>query len=110
MTNGCVQVVPGTHALGLLSKQGHVISAEHERLHASDEQAAYLELKAGEVVALHNHLLHRSGVNGTDRSRRGFSVCYMDAAIHRVTDGRGFPVVFGEDSLRVKGGRVIGAF
>jgi phytanoyl-CoA hydroxylase len=26
----------------------------------------------------HNWLLHRSDVNRTDQSRRGFSVCYMD--------------------------------
>ena len=40
----------------------------------------FLELAAGDVALLHNHLLlHASDVNRSDTSRRAFSVCYMDA-------------------------------
>ena len=31
------------------------------------------------MALLHNYLLHASGVNNTDISRRAFIVCYMDA-------------------------------
>ncbi|MBI3829582.1 MAG: phytanoyl-CoA dioxygenase family protein [Planctomycetes bacterium] len=98
--NGCVQVMPGTHRLGLLSKQGHTISAEQERQHCPEEKIVYLELKAGEVVLLHNWLIHRSDVNKTDVSRRGFSVCYMDGRTRQVKNGGTFPIVFGEGALK----------
>ena len=104
VANGCVEVVPGSHKLGLLSKRGHTISKEHESKHAENADSVFLELKAGEVVALHNFLLHRSGVNETPNSRRGFSVCYINGAIHRTNDPekKPFPRVFGPDALKVE--------
>jgi hypothetical protein len=78
--NGCVEAIPGSH-------RGGLINPEHSSGFLSEEQAAeictpdkvvYLELEPGEVVLLHNWLLHSSDVNRTDVSRRGFSVCYMD--------------------------------
>jgi hypothetical protein len=98
--NGCVQVIPGTHRLGLLSKRGHTLSAEHEKQYCPDEKIVYLELKAGEVVLLHNWLIHRSDVNKTDISRRGFSVCYMDGRTRSVKGGQTYPIVFGEGALQ----------
>lgn len=101
--NGCVQIIPGSHKLGLLSEQGHTISAEQEQRHAPDEKSIYLELEVGQIAVLHNFTLHRSGVNETDEPRRGFSVCYMDGAIHSLVEGhRGFPIVFGPNALRVE--------
>jgi hypothetical protein len=97
--NGCVQVIPGSHKLGLLSERGHTITPEQEALYARDEDSVYLEAKAGEVFFLHNFLLHRSGVNPIDRPRRAFSVVYMDAAT-RTRNGRAFPIVFGRDALQ----------
>ena len=98
--NGCVQIIPGSHRLGLLSERGHTISAEHEAQHAKDEDSVFLEAKTGEVFVLHNWLLHRSGVNTIDRPRRAFSVCYMDAATRSIKTGEGFPVVFGQGALK----------
>ncbi len=95
VANGCVQVVPGTHREG-------VINPSHGSGFLTPEQAAgravpgaiqFLELEAGEAVLLHNWLLHSSDVNRTDRPRRAFSVCYMDART-RTTAGEGFPVIF----------------
>jgi hypothetical protein len=98
--NGCVQVVPGSHKLGLLSERGHTITQEQERLHAPEEKSRYIELKAGEVFVMHNFLLHRSGVNRTDRPRWAFSVCYMSDSIRRVdVPNNRFPVAFGEGAL-----------
>jgi hypothetical protein len=78
--NGCVQVIPGSHHLGLLSERGHTITPEQEARLAPDDQRVDLGARAGEVYLLHNLLLHRSGVNRTGGPRRAFSVCYMDAA------------------------------
>ncbi|OPZ05791.1 MAG: Phytanoyl-CoA dioxygenase (PhyH) [candidate division BRC1 bacterium ADurb.BinA292] len=98
IANGCVQVIPGTHRLGLLSDFGHTITPEQEREHCPEDRIVYLELDPGECVLLHNLLLHRSDVNRTDQSRRGFSVCYMDART-RTTQGESFPVIFGKGAL-----------
>lgn len=98
--NGCVQVIPGSHKLGLLSERGHTITPEQEAQYCRDEDSVFLEAKAGEVFLLHNLLLHRSGINRTDCPRRAFSVVYMDAATRDVTGrGRTFPVVFGRNAL-----------
>jgi len=97
--NGCVQVVPGSHCLGLLSEAGHTITPEQENEYCAPEKIVYLELEAGEAVLLHNWLLHRSDVNKTDAPRRAFSVCYMDART-RKTDGQpAGNTVFGEGAL-----------
>ncbi|MBI4530828.1 MAG: phytanoyl-CoA dioxygenase family protein [Candidatus Latescibacteria bacterium] len=98
--NGCMQIIPGSHKLGLLSERGHTISAEHGAQYAKDEDSIFLEAKVGEVFVLHNWLLHRSGVNTIERPRRAFSVCYMDAATRSTRNGQGFPVVFGHGALK----------
>ena len=100
VANGCVQIVPGSHRFGL-------INPEHPSGFVTPEQAAQLieanprvpvELEAGEVVVLHNWLLHASDVNRTNISRRAFSVSYMDA---RTTDrgGHSYPLIFEADRI-----------
>lgn len=98
IAKGCVQVIPGSHLLGLLSERGHTITPEQEAKYAREEDGVFLEAEAGEAILLHNLLLHRSGVNREDTPRRAFSVCYMEASTRSTTDGREYPRVFGEDS------------
>ncbi len=95
VANGCLQIVPGSHK--------SMINANHDQLypeqipvHASDDKRLHLELEKGEVVLLHNWTLHRSEPNTTDRPRRAFSVCYVDAdTVHNET-GKTWPQVFPE--------------
>ena len=94
--NGCVQVVPGTHRLGLLSKNGSTISDENVARHCPDSAVEYLEIGAGEGLLLHNWLVHRSDVNRTDRPRRAFTACYMDGRTLNTLTGARFPIIFGE--------------
>jgi len=96
--NGCVQVIPGSHRLGLLSERGHTITAEQEAEHCRPERHELLELQAGEAVLVHNWVLHASGTNPSGMSRRAFSVCLMDAAICSRGQQQ-FPKLFGGDSL-----------
>ena len=96
--NGCVQVVPGSHQLGILSEQGHTISDEHEREWCPEDRIVDLTMDAGEVVILHNWLLHRSGVNRMDIPRRAFSVCYIDART-RSSRKSSFSTIFGDGAL-----------
>jgi hypothetical protein len=99
--NGCVEVVPGSHKLGLLSEWGHTITEEQEAEYATNDKGVFLTAKAGEVILLHNWLLHRSGVNSTNQPRRAFSVCYMEGATQSTRNAnRAFPRVFGEGAMR----------
>ncbi|MBI4556601.1 MAG: phytanoyl-CoA dioxygenase family protein [Candidatus Hydrogenedentes bacterium] len=97
--NGCVQIIPGSHKLGLLSERGHTITPEQEALHCKEEDSIYLEADAGECFLLHNYVLHRSGVNTITQSRRAFSVVYMDAETRSKKTGELFPLIFGQGAL-----------
>jgi hypothetical protein len=100
IANGCVQVISGSHKLGLLSKDGHTITPEQEKQYCPEDKIIYLELEPGEVVLLHNWLLHRSDVNRTDTPRRGFSVCYIDARTRSFNGGnQTFSIIFGQGAL-----------
>ncbi|MBI1927688.1 phytanoyl-CoA dioxygenase family protein [Candidatus Poribacteria bacterium] len=99
VANGCMQIVPGSHQLGILNERHFVSEADFAK-HALEEKVTYLEAEAGEAILLHNLLLHRSGVNHTSQSRRAFSSAYMDAATRSVSTGQTFPVIFGENALK----------
>jgi polysaccharide pyruvyl transferase WcaK-like protein len=94
--NGCVQAIPGSHHLGLLSKNGSTISDEDAARYCPEEAIVHLEIEAGEGILLHNWMLHRSGINGTNRPRRAISACYMDGRTLNALTGTRFPIVFGE--------------
>lgn len=96
--NGCVQVVPGSHQLGILSEKGHTITDEQEREFCPEDRIVDVTMEPGEVVILHNWLLHRSGLNRVDIPRRAFSVCYIDART-RSSRKSSFSMIFGEDAL-----------
>lgn len=98
--NGCVEAIPGSHRNGLVNPEhgsGFLTPAQAEEL-CTPEKTVFLELDPGEAVLLHNWLLHSSDVNRTPISRRGFSVCYMDArTVSR--SGQRFEALFdGSDS------------
>ena len=100
VANGCVEVVPGSHRLGLLRPQGHVIGEALEARHCRPGTSAYMELQPGEAVLLHNWLLHRSDRNATDQARRGFSVCLMDAGTRKRDEPElRYPILFGEGAI-----------
>ena len=93
--NGCVQVVRGSHKLGLLNPEhtSGFLSEDNIAKHTSPEKIEFVELAPGEAVLLHNWLLHSSDRNNTDVSRRAFSVCYMDART-QTTNGEKYTTIF----------------
>lgn len=101
--NGCVQIIPGSHKLGVInpSHGSGFLTPELATKHAPKEKVVYLELKAGECALLHNYLLHSSDVNKTDIPRRAFSVCYMDARTV-ASNNEKYTTVFGEGALKVE--------
>lgn len=95
--NGCVEVVPGTHRLGLLTNEGSTLRPEDVTRHCPEAAIEYLEIDAGECLLLHNWLLHRSDINRTDIPRRALSACYMDGRTVSTLTGNHFPMVFGDE-------------
>ncbi|HEX8832617.1 MAG TPA: phytanoyl-CoA dioxygenase family protein [Abditibacteriaceae bacterium] len=95
VANGCVQIIRGSHRLGLINPSHYsgFVTEEQVREHAPDDKVEYLEMEPGEAVLMHNWLLHRSDTNNTDISRRAFSVCYMDAAT-RANNGERYTQIF----------------
>ena len=79
--SGGLEVIPGSHRRGVLnpSHPSAFLNDQQQAQCDGDTGRARLDIPAGEVWLLHNWLLHRSGVNETDKPRRAFSVCYMDA-------------------------------
>jgi hypothetical protein len=93
--NGCMEIVPGTHRLGLLSTFGSTIEEEDVMRHCPPERVQPLEVEAGHAVLLHNWLIHRSGVNPSPIPRRAFTACYMDGRTQSILTGNYFPLVAG---------------
>ncbi len=94
--NGCVQVIPGSHRLGLLSKRGSTLSEADIERYCPGNKIEHLELDAGEGLLLHNWLLHCSDINHTNSPRRALSACYMDGRTLNTVTGERFPIIFGE--------------
>ena len=102
IANGCVHIIPGSHSKLINPSHGSgFLNQEQIDDIVANSTPLPLELKAGEVVLLHNWMLHSSGTNQTDIPRRAFSVCYMhgDTKSHR---GSTFRRVFGEGALTVE--------
>ncbi len=94
---GCVEFLPGTHRGGLATPLGGVVPPEHVAARGESD-VVRMPARAGEVLLIHNHVWHRSGLNQTGRPRRAFSVCYMSAAtkcVRKKRAPRTFVRVFG---------------
>lgn len=84
--NGCVELIPGSHHEVLNPAHPHgFLTPEMAARFNEDPRRMPLCLEAGEVVLMHNWTLHASGINRSERPRRAFSVCLMDA---RTINGR----------------------
>jgi phytanoyl-CoA hydroxylase len=103
--NGCVQVIPKSHAYGLINPThpaGFLSKAQAAAI-CTPDRVVHVELEPGEVVLLHNYLLHASDVNRSSQSRRALSVCYMEAATLENGAPCRNPVAFGPGALTVEG-------
>ncbi len=94
--NGCVEVIPGSHRLGLLTAQGSTLDPEESRRVCPSDSVTPLEVEPGHGVLMHNWLVHRSGVNRTGSPRRAFTACLMDGRTRNTLTGRPFPMLFGD--------------
>lgn len=74
---GCVEVLPRSHERGLATPLGGVVPTEQVLAADAAGNSVALEVRAGDVLLLHNLVWHRSGPNTTDLPRRGFTTCYL---------------------------------
>lgn len=91
--NGCLRIVPGSHK-SMVTAGRDFLNEEEIAIHAPVEKQMPLQMAHGEVVLLHNWTLHRSEPNQTDRPRRAFSTCYIDAETRHRDTGEAFPKIF----------------
>jgi hypothetical protein len=76
---GCLEVVPGTHLVGLASPEGGTVQQHRLEARGAARSAIRLPARAGEAILIHNHLWHRSLRNATTSPRRAVSISYLDA-------------------------------
>lgn len=103
--NGCVQVIPRSHQYGLINPthgSGFLSKAQSHAI-CTPDRIVYVELEPGEVVLLHNYLLHASDVNRSSQSRRAFSVCYYETSTLENGTPNKSPVAFGPNALTPEG-------
>lgn len=78
--NGCLQVIPGSHALGRIDHGGvgDQMSANQERVDAilSRYEKTYVEMDPGDALFFHSNLLHRSDQNTSPDPRWVLICCY----------------------------------
>ena len=82
--NGCVRVIAGSHRHGLVDhgKPWHIGNREDKQVPGDvvdHSQETTITMSAGSCSFHHSLLLHRSGPNNSNQSRRGLAVHYMAA-------------------------------
>lgn len=102
---GCVEVFSGSHKRGLATPLGGVVPDHVVRERLADDHTTKIAARAGDVILIHNHLWHRSGVNATARPRRALTICYMSGntrCLRKRRAPRTFVRVFHDSSLPVR--------
>ena len=106
--NGCIKVIPCSHHWGL-QEWGHIAQDQDAPLTTRDDidQSAPIDvpLGAGSAVLFHSLMVHGSGPNQTDRSRKTALYAYFSPHVRYVpSEGaareKAFPVVAGLDGAR----------
>ncbi len=83
LENGCVNVVPGSHKLGLINHFKGDTFANHVQGDVSeyDARTVPVPMRAGGMVIWHALTLHSSAPNRSEKPRRGIVFEYKDPAV-----------------------------
>ncbi len=91
--NGCMQVIPGSHDLGLLEhgrarRKGNLLSINQEVTVSADQirTATDLELRAGQMSIHDGTLIHGSLPNRSTRRRCGLTLRYVPTYVSQIED------------------------
>ena len=80
LDGGCLEVVSGSHRLGLATSLGGVVPADRVEAQGAEARAVALPAAAGETIMVHNLVWHRSKRTRTGKRRLGLSVCFMNGS------------------------------
>jgi phytanoyl-CoA hydroxylase len=94
--NGCLKVIPGSHTDGF--KSYHVEEGETHHTRLNEDQydsdvVEYLEMKAGDVLFFHQHLMHGSDEVSSSAPRHAFRSVYKAPYPDDVITPRGGPIM-----------------
>ncbi|MFI1174209.1 phytanoyl-CoA dioxygenase family protein [Streptomyces melanogenes] len=92
--NGCLQVIPGSHAAGYLdygreesgARRGKALGVQG-MYNAPHDRGVWLPLNAGQACLMDVRLLHRSDSNTTAGVRIGLNIRYVAPGAIRSSDG-----------------------
>ena len=89
--NGCMRVIPGTHALSLESIQERndvesVLGSSIRPELVDESRAIDVVLKAGDVSIHHPNLIHGSEANNSDMWRMGLTIRYIPTSTRILKD------------------------
>ena len=88
--NGCMQVVPRSHRLGVLDEM-HFPSEADQSKYAREEDCIYLEAEAGEAILLNNPAPAPVGTESDGQSAAGLQHSLYGRRHPRGEDGRDLP-------------------
>jgi ectoine hydroxylase-related dioxygenase (phytanoyl-CoA dioxygenase family) len=90
-TNGCLQVVPGSHRGKVIYpfKPGGHFEVDPAVIHK--EEVVPVPLRAGDMIAFDSYLLHYSDLNRSQGARRAIIYTYNPARLGKVNEQR-FPI------------------
>ena len=88
LENGCVQIIRKSHRKGLINPEhsSGFLTETQAVAHALAADIVPILVEPGDLVVLHNHLLHASDKNRTSSPRRALSVCYMNGYTKNVAE------------------------
>jgi ectoine hydroxylase-related dioxygenase (phytanoyl-CoA dioxygenase family) len=93
--NGCMQYLPGTHALGQLpltapdiGENNLLASGQTVDYDVSDIAPVPVELRPGEIAIHHAHLIHNSLPNASDGTRTGMTFIYHPPSVRQLGEAR----------------------
>jgi ectoine hydroxylase-related dioxygenase (phytanoyl-CoA dioxygenase family) len=88
--NGCMEFLPGSHALGQLPHRAGVVAGSVNRagqtvtVDVDDTPATHAPLRAGEFSLHHTLCLHRSQPNRSSGRRIGLAVSYVPTSVQHL--------------------------
>ena len=85
--NGCIWVLPGSQLQGLVEHKDTPIGKQG---YLGDDKGLAVPLKKGSMVVFSSLLLHRSGPNLSDKTRKAYVIQYTPADARHGTTGEPF--------------------
>ncbi len=85
--NGCIWVLPGSHLQGLVEHKDTPIGKQG---YMGDDKGVAVPLQKGSMVVFSSLLLHRSGPNLSDKTRKAYVIQYTPADARHGATGEPF--------------------